>query len=273
MQRRSRNKPSPAPYDVAKRKAAERKANKENPKKSNPLFVQKKRTVGIGQGLPYKKDMTFYVKWPKYVRVQRQKQVLYDRLKVPPVLNQFNLTADKNTAKQIFSLLDKYSPETRQEKNARLKTWAQEKAADPNWKPAKPPAVVKYGINHVTALIEQKKAKFVAIAHDVDPIEIVIWLPALCRKMGVPYAIVKGKARLGQVVNKKTATVVALTKVGSQHQNELNQLAELCLKTFNNSESARKTWGGLKRGPKSAAQFKKKNDAIKKASGVSGKLK
>ena len=37
------------------------------------------------------------------------------------------------------------------------------------------------------------------IAHDVDPIELVIWLPALCRKMGIPYCIVKGKARLGQV--------------------------------------------------------------------------
>lgn len=37
------------------------------------------------------------------------------------------------------------------------------------------------------------------IAHDVDPIELVVWLPALCRKMGVPYAIVKGKSRLGQV--------------------------------------------------------------------------
>ena len=37
------------------------------------------------------------------------------------------------------------------------------------------------------------------IAHDVDPIELVVWLPALCRKMEVPYAIVKGKSRLGAV--------------------------------------------------------------------------
>jgi len=41
-------------------------------------------------------------------------------------------------------------------------------------------------------------------AHDVDPIELVVFLPALCRKMGVPYVIVKGKARLGTVVHKKT---------------------------------------------------------------------
>jgi hypothetical protein len=40
----------------------------------------------------------------------------------------------------------------------------------------------------------------VVIAHDVDPIELVVWLPALCRKMEVPYAIVKGKSRLGAVI-------------------------------------------------------------------------
>ena len=38
------------------------------------------------------------------------------------------------------------------------------------------------------------------IAHDVDPIELVVWLPALCRKMEVPYCIVKGKSRLGAVM-------------------------------------------------------------------------
>ena len=27
-------------------------------------------------------------------------------------------------------------------------------------------------------------------------VQLVVWLPALCRKMGVPYCIVKGKARL-----------------------------------------------------------------------------
>ena len=50
---------------------------------------------------------------------------------------------------------------------------------------------VKYGLNHVIALIEAKKAALVAIADDVEPIEFVVFLPALCRKMGVPYVIVK----------------------------------------------------------------------------------
>lgn len=55
----------------------------------------------------------------------------------------------------------------------------------------KKPVVVKYGINHITSLVEAGKAQLVVIAHDVDPIELVIWLPALCKKMNVPYVIVK----------------------------------------------------------------------------------
>merc|ERR1712127_3903 len=72
-----------------------------------------------------------------------------------------------------------------------------------------PPAVLKYGLKHVTYLIEQKKAKLVVIAHDVDPIELVVFLPTLCKRMGIPYCIVKGKGRLGPLVHKKNAAVVA----------------------------------------------------------------
>lgn len=55
----------------------------------------------------------------------------------------------------------------------------------------KKPVVVKYGLNHVTQLIESGEAQLVVIAHDVDPIELVVWLPALCKKQGIPYCIVK----------------------------------------------------------------------------------
>ena len=51
--------------------------------------------------------------------------------------------------------------------------------------------MVKFGLNHITHLVETGKAKLVVIAHDVDPIELVVWLPAVCRKMDVPYIIVK----------------------------------------------------------------------------------
>jgi large subunit ribosomal protein L7Ae len=42
--------------------------------------------------------------------------------------------------------------------------------------------------------------------------------------MGVPYVIVKGKARLGTVVHKKTAAVLTLQDVKSEDQRELSTL-------------------------------------------------
>jgi ribosomal protein L7Ae-like RNA K-turn-binding protein len=53
------------------------------------------------------------------------------------------------------------------------------------------PDVVRAGLNTVTKLVEQNEARLVVIAHDVDPIELVVWLPTLCQKKGVPYVIVK----------------------------------------------------------------------------------
>lgn len=44
----------------------------------------------------------------------------------------------------------------------------------------------------------------------VCAVQLVVWLPALCRKVGVPYAIVNNKGRLGTLVGKKTAAAVAL---------------------------------------------------------------
>lgn len=120
--------------------------------------------------------------------------------------------------------LDRYRPETKQEKKARLETLAQATAEQKEATKDKKPLFVKYGLNHCVALVEAKKASLVVIAHDVDPIELVVFLPALCRKMGVPYVIVKGKSRLGTVVHKKTAAVVTLQDVKSEDQRDLATL-------------------------------------------------
>ena len=40
-----------------------------------------------------------------------------------------------------------------------------------------------------------------------------MFLPALCRKMGVPYCIVKNKARLGKVCRRKNTSCLAITQV------------------------------------------------------------
>merc|ERR1711953_1461492 len=90
----------------------------------------------------------------------------------------------------------------------------------------KKPFFLKKGINHVTSLIERKAAKLVVIAHDVDPPELVAWLPTLCRKKDVPYCIIKSKSRLGQLVHQKTATCVAVTNVKKEDQAEIEALAK-----------------------------------------------
>merc|ERR1712146_2517 len=125
--------------------------------------------------------------------------------------------------------------------------------------PVKKLLTCKYGLNHVTHLIEEKQAKLVVIPHDVEPLEMVVWLPALCRKKDVPYCFIKGKARLGQLVHKKTATCVALTSVKREDQQELENLCKAFKGQFNDNVELRKRWGGGIMGVKSNhAQDKKR---------------
>merc|ERR1712142_193514 len=197
-------KVAPAPYT---------QVSKPTPKKAVNVLIEKRpKNFGIGSDIQPKRDQTRFVRWPKYVRLQRQKRILYQRLKVPPSINQFTQTLDQQTATQLFKLLHKYRPETKAEKKARLTQLAERKAAG---KPdtEKKPVVIKYGINHITKLIESKEAKLVCIAHGVDPIEIVVWLPALCRKMGVPYSLSKEKLDSASLYTRKNATAIAVTTV------------------------------------------------------------
>jgi large subunit ribosomal protein L7Ae len=217
-----------------------------------------------GQDIQPRRDLTRFVKWPEYVRLQRHRKILRQRLKVPPAINQFTRTLDKNTATLVFKLLDKYRPETSIEKKTRLRMVAEAKTENKAVE-AKKPYVVKYGINHVTALVENKKAKLVLIAHDVDPIEIVIWLPALCRKMQIPYAIIKGKARLGAVVGKKTATVLAIVDIREEDKNSLaNIITNVKIHYNDRFEEIKKQWGGGIMGVKSQAMMAKREKAAGK---------
>jgi large subunit ribosomal protein L7Ae len=233
-------------------------------KPSNPLIEKAPKNFGIGQSLPPKKPLNRYVKWPKYVRIQRQRRVLTKRLKVPPAINQFSKVLDKNLATNLFKLLLKYRPEDKKEKKERLLAKA-EAEKDGKAVESKKPVCVKFGLDHVTYLVEQCKAQLVVIAHDVDPIELVVWLPALCRKMGVPYCIVKGKSRLGSVVHQKTATALALTAIKNEDKLEFSKLVEAMKANFNDRyDELRKTWGGGVMGVKSQAKTRAQQKLIEK---------
>merc|ERR1712126_199368 len=157
-----------------------------------------------------------------------------------------------------FRLMDKYRPESKQAKKERLRKRAEARAAGKEDVPTKRALCVRAGINTVTSLVEQKKAQLVVIAHDIDPIEVVLFLPALCRKMGVPYCIVKGKARLGTLVHMKHTSCVAIDKVEQADKNSLNKLVDTVKTNFNDrADEIKKHWGGAQLGSKSLAKIAK----------------
>jgi len=255
----SKKTPAPAPYEEPKGKA---KAP-ETP--AGPVWEAKKKNFGIGGDIQPRRDLSRYVRWPKYIRIQRQRKILYQRLKVPPSINQFTSSLDKNVSINLFKLLHKYRPEDKAEKKERLKAAAEKKEAGVEEEASKKPIYIKYGLNHITKLCEAKKAQLVVIAHDVDPIELVIWLPAVCRKMDIPYCIVKSKSRLGALVHQKTATALAMVSVRPEDRHEFSQLVTAIRQQYNeNAKAIERNWGGGIMGVKSRAATLKTEKAIAK---------
>jgi len=71
-------------------------------------------TSFIGQDIQPKRDLSRFVRWPKYIRLQRQLAILKQRLKVPPTINQFTQALDRQTGMcdmvGIYDILQ-FSPE------------------------------------------------------------------------------------------------------------------------------------------------------------------
>jgi large subunit ribosomal protein L7Ae len=86
---------------AAKSKTTSGKAAPYDASDKNPLFEARPRTFRVGhdlQGVKDKLDLTRFVKWPRYVRIQRSKRVLVARLKTPPAINQFTRTLDSSAS-------------------------------------------------------------------------------------------------------------------------------------------------------------------------------
>jgi len=74
------------------------------------IFAAKPRQWTIGTSIPHRRDLTHFVAWPHYIRLQRQKKILIKRLKCPPSVNLFNHSLTKETAVALFKFMDKMKP-------------------------------------------------------------------------------------------------------------------------------------------------------------------
>ncbi|XP_049850797.1 60S ribosomal protein L7a-like [Schistocerca gregaria] len=236
---------------------------------SDTLFYRPKKVSTVGIRVPRQRDLTHFVRWPRYIRIQRQRNILMKRMKVPPAINQFTQTLPKSAAVTLFRVLDHHGHETPQAKRARLLKAAMDKTGQLS--NTKRPYTVKCGIRLVTKLIERKQAKLVVIANDVSPIEIVLWLPTLCKKKGIPYIITKDKARLGRVVKKKKAAVLAFVEVRPQDKADFSNLVQIAKEKYNDMyEKIMHTPGGMKLSKKTM-QRKAKQQRLKAIAAKSAK--
>lgn len=125
-----------------------------------------------------------------------------------------------------MTLARKHATETKEERKKRLADNAANK------KDTKAPACLVTGISAVTRAVENagsgkaNDAKLVLIADDVDPLELVMFLPALCHTKDVPFAIVRSKAELGKLCHVKTCACVAFTTVRDGCQAQLDQIVK-----------------------------------------------
>jgi large subunit ribosomal protein L7Ae len=243
-------------------KAASKKASKNKTSWKDGhshLFPKDPKDVRIGRDIMHPgRDVSRFVKWPRYVRIQRQRAILKKRLKIPPAIAQFTQTLERAQATNLLKLLSAYRPESREEKKKRREKLAEAELKEAKVDESKKPRFIKYGLNHVTHLVEQKRARLVVIAHDVDPVELVVWLPTLCRKMDVPFCIIKGKSRLGHLVHKKSTSVIAITDVKKEDQSKLDAVINSVKLQFN---APPKKWGGGIVGPKAREVIRKREKA------------
>jgi len=65
---------------------------------------------------------------------------------------------------------------------------------------------LRKGMNETTKAVERGVAKFVVMAENVEPEEILIHMPVLCEEKVVPYAYVKDKLALGKAAGLSVPT-------------------------------------------------------------------
>lgn len=161
--------------------------------------------------------------------IRRKKAALEGALKCPPAIQQFRQKMDEELKDKIEEVFKRYKPETPEEKAKRIEE-----------KREKAEVELQFGIRQIVKQIERKKAKLVLIANNVDPIVVVLFLPSLCKKMGVSYAIYDSKERLGAMVGRKAAACVAIQEVVPGLEPLIKEVNEQFSEKY---EETMKKWG------------------------------
>ena len=74
---------------------------------------------------------------------------------------------------------------------------------------------IRVGVNECTKAVEREQAKFVLIAEDVSPPEIVMHLPVLCREKRIPFSYVSTRKELGEKAGLSVGSAaIAITEEG-----------------------------------------------------------
>jgi large subunit ribosomal protein L7Ae len=102
---------------------------------------------------------------------------------------------------------------------------------------------VKKGANETTKSIESKNSVLVVIAADVEPQEVVMHLPALCKEKEVPFLYVPSKKDLGGALGLPVpCSAASIEKPGNATEvvdSIINRIAPLC--QVNKKSSEQKT--------------------------------
>lgn len=91
---------------------------------------------------------------------------------------------------------------------------------------AKDTGRIKKGINEATKSIERGVARLVVIAGDVEPQEIIMYLPGLCDDKKTPYIFIENKVDLGKAVGIERPTAAVAIIVDGKAKDLVDDLVE-----------------------------------------------
>ncbi len=85
---------------------------------------------------------------------------------------------------------------------------------------------IRKGTNEATKSVERSEAKFIVIAADVNPPEIIQHIPMLCDEKKIPYAFVPAKADLGAAAGLPVGTSAIAVVSAGEAARKLSQIVE-----------------------------------------------